>query len=112
MTRISRRRLLESGGGLAAATILSGTDPLRAVATGQEAPSAGASGDITAQLARYMVTARDRELPDAVSLAAKHRLLDTLGAMILHLNDDHHWTREAIARWVAPPAEAKPETVG
>jgi hypothetical protein len=28
-----------------------------------------------------------------------------LGAMILHLNDDHHWTRETIARWVAPPAE-------
>jgi hypothetical protein len=26
-----------------------------------------------------------------------------LGAMILHLNDDHHWTREAIAQWVAPP---------
>lgn len=33
-----------------------------------------------------------------------------LGAMILHLNDDHHWTREAIARWVAPPEETKPET--
>jgi hypothetical protein len=25
--------------------------------------------------------------------------------MILHLNDDHHWTREAIAAWVAPPSE-------
>ena len=23
--------------------------------------------------------------------------------MILHLNDDHHWTREVIATWVAPP---------
>jgi hypothetical protein len=34
-----------------------------------------------------------------------------LGAMILHLNDDHHWTREAIATWVAPPEEppAAPE---
>jgi hypothetical protein len=32
-----------------------------------------------------------------------------LGAMILHLNDDHHWTREAIARWVAPPAEPQAE---
>lgn len=30
-----------------------------------------------------------------------------LGAMILHLNDDHHWTREAIANWVAPQAHAK-----
>ena len=27
-----------------------------------------------------------------------------LGAMILHLNDDHHWTREQIAEWVAPAA--------
>jgi hypothetical protein len=32
-----------------------------------------------------------------------------LGAMILHLNDDHHWTRERIAQWVAPPAETKAE---
>jgi hypothetical protein len=35
-----------------------------------------------------------------------------LGAMILHLNDDHHWTRERIAQWVAPPPEAKPEDKG
>ena len=35
--------------------------------------------------------------------ACKKRL--ALGAMILHLNDDHHWTRERIAAWVAP-AEA------
>jgi hypothetical protein len=27
-----------------------------------------------------------------------------LGAIILHLNDDHHWTREQIAQWVAPQA--------
>ena len=33
-----------------------------------------------------------------------------LGAMILHLNDDHHWTREAIAKWVAPPDSPPPET--
>jgi hypothetical protein len=24
--------------------------------------------------------------------------------MILHLNDDHRWTREQIAQWVAPSA--------
>jgi hypothetical protein len=29
-----------------------------------------------------------------------------LGSMILHLNDDHQWTRERIAQWVAPtPAD-------
>jgi hypothetical protein len=27
--------------------------------------------------------------------------------MILHLNDDHHWTREAIAHWVSPAAESQ-----
>ena len=33
-----------------------------------------------------------------------------LGSMILHLNDDHHWTREKIAAWVAPetPPAAAP----
>jgi hypothetical protein len=37
----------------------------------------------------------------------------SLGAMILHLNDDHRWTREAIAQWVSPgtppPDAAAPE---
>ena len=32
-----------------------------------------------------------------------------LGAMILHMNDDHHWSRERIAQWVAPPPETKAE---
>src|SRR5260221_8512113 len=36
----------------------------------------------------------------------------TLASMILHLNDDHHWTRESIAQWVAPPPETKPEDKG
>ncbi len=26
-----------------------------------------------------------------------------LGALIVHLNDDHQWTREQIASWVADP---------
>lgn len=29
-----------------------------------------------------------------------------LGSMILHLNDDHHWTRERIAAWVSPDESA------
>ena len=36
-------------------------------------------------------------------LGCKKRL--SLGAMILHLNDDHRWSREAIAAWVSPPEE-------
>jgi hypothetical protein len=36
-----------------------------------------------------------------------------LNAMILHLNDDHQWSRERIAQWVAPPAAPKaPEGSG
>jgi hypothetical protein len=30
----------------------------------------------------------------------------SLGAMILHLNDDHRWTRQAIAEWVGLPTQA------
>jgi hypothetical protein len=35
-----------------------------------------------------------------------------LGAMILHLNDDHRWSRERIAQWVAPPADTPPAAGG
>lgn len=38
--------------------------------------------DITGTLARYMVEARDRPLPAEVAQAGKHRILDTLGAVI------------------------------
>lgn len=38
--------------------------------------------DITGKLARYMVEARKCKLPTEVSLAAKHRILDSLAAMV------------------------------
>src|SRR5438105_13475012 len=47
-----------------------------------EAQESAASADITGRLARYMVAARDRDLPSEVLLAAKHRILDTLGAIV------------------------------
>jgi 2-methylcitrate dehydratase PrpD len=37
---------------------------------------------VTARLARYMVEARDRQLPPSVARAAGQRILDTIGAMI------------------------------
>src|SRR4029077_18977937 len=40
------------------------------------------SADITGQLARYMVEARSRNLPPEVAREAKHRILDTLAAMV------------------------------
>jgi len=40
------------------------------------------SADITGRLARYMVEARSRNLPPEVAREAKHRILDTLAAMV------------------------------
>jgi len=41
-----------------------------------------ASTDVTGRLARYMVEARDRSLPPHVVREAKHRIVDTLAAMV------------------------------
>ena len=38
--------------------------------------------DLTGQLARYMAEARQRSLPPEAVLAAKHRILDSLGAVV------------------------------
>lgn len=38
--------------------------------------------DLTGRLARYMAEARERGLPAEVARAAKHRILDTLGAIV------------------------------
>jgi len=40
------------------------------------------SADITGRLARYMVEARSRTLPTEVAREARHRILDTLAAMV------------------------------
>src|SRR5450631_3635696 len=40
------------------------------------------TSEVTAQLARYMVAARDQPLPDDVALECKHHILDTFGAMV------------------------------
>lgn len=40
------------------------------------------STDITGRLARYMADARERRLPPEVAQAARHRILDTLAAMV------------------------------
>src|ERR1019366_3307596 len=82
---LTRRRILQSAGGVLASAALptarltSAALPLR-----QESPkaSAAASTDLTGQLARYMVEARGRTLPPNVALEGKHHILDTLGAMV------------------------------
>jgi 2-methylcitrate dehydratase PrpD len=68
----SRRGLLQYAGSLAA---LGAIHPHAAVAAAVDA-------DVTGRLARYLVSARDRELPDDVVAACKHRILDTFAAMV------------------------------
>ena len=85
-TGISRRRILQgAGSALAAAAIpterlASAVLPPRQESSKPAATAAGA--DLTGELARYMVEARDRALPPNVTLEAKHHILDTLGAMV------------------------------
>ena len=74
---MQRRQILETVGGLLAATAL------RPMAAARRFEQEGrASTDLTSRLARYMVAARDRQLPSEVVQAAKHRILDTLGAIV------------------------------
>jgi 2-methylcitrate dehydratase PrpD len=67
----SRRQILRSVGAVAALA----ASPLRLA-------QAADSADVTGRLARYMVSARDKALPDVVMIEAKNRILDTFGAMV------------------------------
>jgi 2-methylcitrate dehydratase PrpD len=82
MPRLTRRRLLRHATGAAAALPVAGSAgalfAFQSAAGGRPGPSA----DVTGRLARYMVSARDRELPAAVVRDAKHRILDTFAAIV------------------------------
>src|SRR5215468_9765978 len=65
----SRRRLLKAAGATALAPFL-------------PAGTSFGANDLTGRLAAYMVASRDRALPDPVLLDAKHRILDTVAAMV------------------------------
>jgi 2-methylcitrate dehydratase PrpD len=82
--RLTRRRILQGAGGvLAAAAIPAARLANAALPLRQESPKASAAAtDLTGQLARYMVQARDRALPPNIALEGKHHILDTLGAMV------------------------------
>lgn len=72
-----RRRLLQGLGGLVATAAFR---PEHAAKTLPQERSPAT--EITGKLARYMVSARDHELPPSVVQAAKHRILDTLAAIV------------------------------
>jgi 2-methylcitrate dehydratase PrpD len=75
---ISRRRILKSAGGALAAASIHGSGESTIAA--QESPAA--SPDLTGRVARYMASARDRALPPDVARETKHRILDTIAAMV------------------------------
>jgi 2-methylcitrate dehydratase PrpD len=82
---LTRRRMLQGAGRvIAAATFPAGRLTNAALPLRQESPNAAATAgaDLTGQLARYMVEARERTLPPNVALEGKHHILDTLGAMV------------------------------
>ncbi len=66
---LTRRRLLQAAGATVASCLL-------------PAGRSFAADDLTGRLAVYMVASRDRALPDRVLLDAKHRILDTVAAMV------------------------------
>ena len=77
---LTRRRVLQGAGGLIAAATFPAS-VASALPGGQGAP-APRSANVTGRLARYMVEARDRSLPVDVAREAKHRILDTLAAIV------------------------------
>src|SRR6266853_2916518 len=82
---LTRRRILQGAGGIiAAAAFPTKGATASAFEPSQSAPKtpSSAAADITGRLARYMVEARSRSLPPKVALEGKHRILDSLGAMI------------------------------
>ena len=77
--------MLKGAGGLVATAFPStAAQPARQSAsrTTSREIEARASADVTGRLARYMVEARERQLPAAIARDAKHRILDTIGAMV------------------------------
>ncbi len=79
---VTRRLLLQAATALIAGTGVSANSAVPNASNRNGAGAPAKSRDITGQLARYMVEARDRALPQEVATAAKHRILDTLGAII------------------------------
>jgi 2-methylcitrate dehydratase PrpD len=79
-SRLTRRRVLQSAGGMVAAAGLPSLAKGRPLRQSGGRPAAQTA--ITRQLARYMVEARDRNLPPDAARETRHRILDTLGAIV------------------------------
>jgi 2-methylcitrate dehydratase PrpD len=86
--QLTRRSLLKGAGGLIAASAIpvhaanSAAVPSSVQMSQAANSTSSVAPDLTGQLARYMVTARDLSLSPKVLLDAKHRVLDALGAIV------------------------------
>lgn len=80
LTRMKRRRFMQTAAALAATSVPASQWAFAANASASE-PGNGPS-DVTGQLARYIVASRDHALPDDVAAACKNHILDTLGAIV------------------------------
>ena len=79
---LTRRRLLWGAGGAIAVGAFARTAPTAALRQTSATRQSTAAVSVTSQLARYMMEARNRPLPPNVAQAGRHRILDTLGAMV------------------------------
>jgi 2-methylcitrate dehydratase PrpD len=79
--REGRRRILRNAGGVLAAAVFPAVEVSPSAAS-QVGPQSAPPTDLTGRVARYMADARQRELPPAVAREAKHRILDTLAAIV------------------------------
>ena len=80
---ITRRRVLQGASGVIAGAALAA--PAATLGAPDESAAAkipAATSDITGRLARYMVEARDRDLPAKIAEATRHRILDTFAAIV------------------------------
>jgi 2-methylcitrate dehydratase PrpD len=82
ITPMQRRSVLRGVSGLLAFVAAPPTQAVAELLVQASPSETPADANITGRLARYMVAARDRALPPAVIVAAKHRILDTLGAIV------------------------------
>jgi len=78
---LTRRNLLQGAGVALAASVLPGS-AAKADTPASAKASSGATGDLTGDLARYMVAARDQDLPPKVTMQGKHRIIDALAAIV------------------------------
>ena len=82
---LTRRRILQCAGGLLAAAAFTEKGTAASVLGPNQVPQGVPSApvaDLTGRLARYMVEARNRDLPPNVARDCKQHILDTLAAMI------------------------------